>query len=240
MEFSNKVWRWVCGILLGICLLVTLGLGLKDRHRVQKFEAERIELQDSILYLNQEALARDKAALKAEQQWAKAREEYLTETVLLKSELGKVRKSYQKTLAEMSDLGTSELKTYFAEKYGQCADTAVDSARFLLTVDVGNHIRYDLTDLEFCKEESIWQDSILLEQERYMSNLDTMVTALSIEKSYWMNRADSLEQQYNLSEQVRANVQVGLDRQRTWSYILGGTAAVLAVGLVTSIILGGK
>ena len=204
MEFSNKMWRWTCGIILGLCLVVTLGLGLKDRHQVQKFERERLEFQDSILDLNEKILARDRATLEAEQQWAEVRKEYLTETALLKSELGKVRKSYQKTLAEMSDLGASELKTYFAERYGQCADTVVDSARFLLTVDVGNHIRYDLTDLEFCREESMWQDSILLEQERYIGNLDTTVTILTTEKGYWMNRADSFEQQYSLSEQARA------------------------------------
>jgi len=240
MEFSSKFWKWACLVVLILGISTTLGIGLREHRTIRTFERERLEFQDSILDLNEEILARDRVALEAEQQWAEAREEYLTETVLLKSELGKVRKSYQKTLAEMSDLDTSKLKTYFAEKYGQRADTVVDSARFLLTVDVGNHIRYDLTDLEFCKEESMWQDSILTEQERYISNLDTVVNVLTVEKNYYIGRAESFEQQYNLSEQARANVQAGLDKQRTLSYILGGTAAVLAVGLVTSIILGGK
>lgn len=240
MEFLSKFWKGACLGVLILGIAATLGVGLKEHQLIRGFEKERVELQDSILNLNEEILARDKATLEAEQQWAETQKGYLTETALLKSELGRVRKNYRETLAEMADLDTSELKTYFAERYGQCADTVLDSARFLLTVDVGNHIRYDLTDLEFCKEESMWQDSILVEQERYIGHLDTMVTTLTVEKGYWISKSESFEQQYNLTEQARANVQAGLDKQRTLSYILGGTAAVLAIGLVSSIILGGK
>lgn len=240
MEFSNKVWRWVCGILLGVCLLVTLGLGLKDRHRVQKFEAERIELQDSILSLREEAATRDQATAVLSQDWQQDRDRYTAETAILRSELAKTQRNYRKALEEMKDLDTSELKTYFASRYGQCADTVVDSARFLLTVDVGNHIRYDLADLDFCAEESDLKDSLIVEQNRYIGNLDTMVFVLTVDKTYFKNRADSYEQQWNSSEQARRNIQASLDKQQTLTCLLGGTAAVLVIGLISSIILGGK
>lgn len=240
MEFSSKVWRWICVGVAAVCLVITLGIGLREHHTIKQFEGERIELQDSILSLNREILERDQAVVAAEQAWQEVHSNHVIETKLLQAELAKIRKNYREALAEMSDLDTSELKNYFAERYGECADTVVDSARFLLTVDVGNHIRYDLTEFDFCSEESGLKDSLIGEQSRYIGNLDTMVGVLSVEKSYYMNRAESFEQQFNMSEQARANVQASLNKQQTMSYILGGTAAVLAIGLVTSIIMGGK
>lgn len=240
MAFSSKIWRYICIGLAAIILAGTLYFGFHNQKQTESFNRERIELQDSIISLKQELLDREQAAVAAEQQWQSDKINFMAESKHLQSELAKVRKNYRETLAEMADLDTSELKTYFAERYGQCADTVVDSARFLLTVDAGNHIRYDLTDLDFCAEESKWQDSIIGEQARYIGNLDTTVSVLSVEKSYYMNKAESFEQQFNMSEQAKANVQASLNKQQTMSYILGGTAAVLAVGLVTSIILKGK
>ena len=240
MEFSSKVWRWICVGVAAVCLVITLGIGLREHHTIKQFEGERIELQDSILSLNREILERDQAVVAAEQAWQEVHSNHVIETKLLQAELAKIRKNYREALAEMSDLDTSELKNYFAERYGECADTVVDSARFLLTVDAGNHIRYDLTEFDFCSAESGLKDSLIGEQSRYIGNLDTMVSVLSVEKSYYMNRAESFEQQFNMSEQARANVQASLNKQQTMSYILGGTAAVLAIGLVTSIIMGGK
>lgn len=240
MEFSNKFWKWACLIVLVIGIAATLGIGLREHKTIRAFEKERVEFQDSIISLRKDIVAREEAAVTAEQAYQEANLNHQLEVAKIQGELNWARKHYKETLAELGSLDTSELKTYFAERYGQCADTVADSARFALTVDAGNHIRYDLTDLDFYKEESDLKDSLILEQTRFIGNLDTTVNILTVEKSYYVNRADSFEQQFNLSEQARANVQASLSKQQTVSYILGGTAAVLAIGLVSSIILGGK
>lgn len=240
MEFSSKFWKWACLAVLVLGIVATLGIGLREHKTIRAFEKERVELQDSIISLREDIVAREEAAVAAEQAYQEANLNHQLEVAKIRGELNWTRKHYKETLAELGSLDTSELKVYFAERYGQCADTVADSARFALTVDAGNHIRYDLTDLDFCKEESDLKDSLILEQTRFISNLDTTISVLTAEKSYYMNRSESFEQQFNQSEQAKANVQAGLDKQRTLSYILGGTAAVLAIGLVSSIILGGK
>lgn len=240
MEFSSKFWKWACGIVAVTGIVVILGLGLREHHTISELKGERLELQDSIIYLHQEILERDQAALTAEQHWQEVHDNHIAEASLLKAELAKVRKNYKETLAEMTALDTSELKTYFIERYGQCADVDSVQDKFLMTVDAGNHIRYDLTDLDFCSEESNLKDSLIEDQARYIWQLDTMVNVLSTERNFYQNKAESFEQQAYLCEQAKANVQAGLNKQQTLTYILGGTAAVLAVGLVISLIAGGK
>ena len=237
MAYLSNFWKYICIGLLAITIAGMVGFSVINHKQTSEFNRERIELQDSIISLKQDLLDREQAAVAAEQQWQADKVNFMAESKYLQSELARVRKNYRETLAEMADLDTSELKTYFAERYGQCADTVVDSARFLLTVDVGNRIRYDLTDLDFCSEESIWQDSIINQQAAYINQVDTMVSILSVEKSYYMNRAESFEQQFNTSEQARANVQAALDKQQTLTYILGGTTAVLTLGLIGSWLL---
>lgn len=240
MEFSSKFWKWACLVVLVLGIVATLGIGLREHRTIKAFEKERVELQDSILSLREDIIAKEEAALAAEQAFQEANLSHQLEVAKIQGELNWARKHYSETLAELGSLDTSELKTYFAERYGQCADTVADSARFALTVDAGNHIRYDLTDLDFCREESGLKDSLIAEQSRYIGILDTAATVLSAEKSYYMYKAESFEQQFNMSEQAKASIQASLNKQQTMSYILGGTAAVLAIGLVTSIILGGK
>lgn len=237
MDFSSKFWKWTCLVILVLGIGTTLGIGLREHQTIKGFEKERLELQDSILFLNKEILKKDQATLKVEQTLTQTNLEHQLEISRIQGELGWTRQHYSKVLSEMSDLDTSELKDYFAERYGQCADTVENGARFLLTLDAGNRIRYDLTDLDFCKEESEIKDSLLLQQSSYIETLDTTVHILLLEKNYFMDKANSFEQQYNTVEQSRANIKAGLDKQRTLSHILGGTAAVLTVGLVTSILI---
>ena len=240
MEFSSKFWKWACLIIFVLGIATTLGIGLREHKTIRAFEKERVELQDSIISLREDIVAKEEAALAAEQNLQEANLNHQLEVAKIQGELNWARKHYSETLAELGSLDTSELKTYFAERYGQCADTVADSARFTLTVDAGNHIRYDLTDLDFCKEESGLKDSLIAEQTRFIGTLDTAARTLSAEKGYWMNKAESFEQQFNTSEQAKANVQASLEKQQTLSFILGGTAAVLAVGLISSLIFGGK
>lgn len=237
MEFSSKTWKYICAGIAAACVVLMLCMGFRHHKVISEFEKEQIELQDSILSLREDIVAREEATVAAEQALVEARNNHIVETKLLQAELAKVRKNYRETLAEMADLDTSELKTYFAERYGQCADTVADSARFLLTIDAGNHIRYDLTDLDFCNEETKWQDSIITEQSRYIANLDTTVSILSVEKSYYMNKADSFEQQFNTSEQVRAGLEKSLSKAQTLNYIIGGTAAIIAVGFIATMLM---
>lgn len=234
MAFFNNNWQWICGILLGLSLAGTIALGVKFHNNQQKFNKDRVDLQSQIEFLNQQLTDREEAALLAIEELDSVKRDYEENLDRLQSKLQKTQDSYKKTLAEMQPLEIPELEEYFYQKYAE--EFGWSQEKFALPVNVCNRIRYDLTDRDFCIEESDLKDSVLLEQSRYIDTLNLATEKVFAERNYLSGKVQSLEQYGMDLENRNLLLEKNLKCQKVQKGVFITTTSILGILLAVTLV----
>ena len=228
--------------IVALCLLLLGAFIFGDKvgrqKSIKECEKEQVELQNRIVDLEQYLSDQQEATALAVEELDQVKKSYGLSIGRLQTKLQKTQEGYAKVLREMESLEAPELEIYFNERYPE--DSNWVGEQFRLPVGVGNRVRYDLTDRDFCVEESELKDSVLLEQSRYIDTLSTLSQQVLSERNYLSGKVSTLEQYGTDLENRNLLLEKNLKCQKIQKSIFITTTSILGILLVTSIILGGK
>lgn len=233
----DKIVTRILAILLAIALGFVVVLGIKTQKESDRIEQERLEFQSQIDTLNQQLLDREQAACLAVEKLKRTEETYKEETGRLQKKLQQTQEKYRQILKEIETLEAPELEDYFYQKYAE--EFGWDEERFTLPVNVGNQIRYDLTDRDFCIEESDLKDSVLIEQTRYIDTLNAITEQVYAERNFLTGKIETLEQYSVDLENRNLLLKKNLKCQKVQKGIFITTTSILGI-LLISTLLGGS
>lgn len=238
MAFYSKKTENILIVLLGLALAQVVGAGIVKYKESKNFEKERTELQTKVTELEQYLSDREEAAISAVEELEEMEKVYKTNTDRLQLKLQETQKRYQETLVELGNLEAPELEDYFHERYQEAVEWEGD--KFAIPVNVGNQIRYDLTDRDFCAEESDLKDSVLLEQARHIDTLNLVAEQIYTERNYLTGKITTLEQYSSGLESKNLSLEENLRCQKVQKGIFITTTSILGILLVTTLIGGSR